>query len=142
MSKFGSLIARVDKTFRVELPSPKQAGKLLKDKDGKVAYIDVLSSESEAARKFDREFQEKLADDVAAGITEFPAQIEVNKQKCAALVTGWYLVDPETRDAIDIPFSPENAKELLTDPGAAWLFYPVWLGANKTANFMERPSEA
>lgn len=135
MSKFGSLIVKVDKTFHLEIVSPK-TGRVLKDKDGRAAYVDVLPTESDVARKFDREHQEKLADDVAGGMTEFPAQIEVNKQKAAALVVGWYLVDPETREGIDIPFSPENATELLTDPGATWLFYQVWLAANKTANFM------
>ena len=53
-SKFGALAANVSDAFKVEIIDP-ISDAVLKDKDGQVAFIEILSSDSDAGRAFDKE---------------------------------------------------------------------------------------
>lgn len=141
MSKFGSLAARVEQSHREHIISP-ITGAVLKDKDGNPSYIEVYSSDSKVGRDFDLEQRSARQRQMRIGDFEPPDDLATNQQKCAALTKGWHLVDPVTLDPIDEPCTRENAVALYSDAGTGWLFLQVWLAANRTANFMPRPSNS
>lgn len=116
------------------------AGEPVIDKDGMPAYIDMLSEDSPAGRRFDKEWREHalaLASDGKPAATQF----EHNIAKAAALTTSWYLVNPATREHMDEPCTPENAQELYALPDTRWLWGPAWLAANNSANFIKRSAK-
>jgi len=51
------------------------------------------------------------------------------------------LVDRVSGEVIDVPCTPENAADLLSEPGAGWIFLQVWVEANSAANFLPKPSQ-
>lgn len=141
-SKFAALAANVADTFRVELIDP-ITDAVLTDAQGNPAYIDVLSTDSEAGRAFDREARARAvrsARKSRSGMPDDVDQLEENQQKCARLTKGWHLVDPHTRAPIDVPCNPANAAELYSEPGMNWLFVQVFAGAANPGNFMKRGS--
>lgn len=139
MSKFGSL-APSDKPFRVELLDD---GKPIKDKNGNVAYIDVYSSDGMIGRKFDKDERASALDAARKGQTvDAFDPFERNIAKCAALTASWYLVDPDTQEPLDVPFSIENAKELYSLPLTTWIFVQPWGAANNHSNFIKRSAKS
>lgn len=144
MTKFASLVANVADTFRVEIID-ELTDEVLTDKDGNPAYIDVLSTDSEAGREFDRELrakQRRSAMKSRNGIPEDSDPLEENQRKLAKLTKGWHLVDPVTREVLDVPCTPANALELYSEKGAHWLYVQAWVGASKAANFMKRTTSS
>lgn len=146
MSKFGSLTADTEKPHRHYLNDPK-TGKPIRlgnsDK-GERAYIDILPEGGDAAKAFDREERQRVAEEVAAGnLTQEPDQMVVRQRKAARLTRGWLLIDPDTGEKLDVPCTEDNARELYTSPSlmaqAIWL--QAWLGANTTANFITRSAK-
>lgn len=141
MSKFGSLSAPADQPFRVVLIDPATEAPL-KDTEGQEAFIDVLSSQSDAGRKYDRERTQVItrrAMKSRSGVQVDDDQFEANVTKLARLTKAWRLVDPATKQVLDVPCSPENAAEFYAAPLAFPFFVQVWTASNETANFM-RPS--
>ena len=113
----------------------------LVDRDGAPAYIDVLSADSPKAREFDknqRAIYRRKAMKSRNGIVEGEDQLDENINKCAVLTAGWYLVDPATKEALDVPCTAENAVELYSAPGMNWLFVQPWAAAQNAANFIKR----
>ncbi len=142
MSKFAALAANVADTYRVEIID-EITDEVLKDKDGNPAYIDVLSTDSDAGREFDRELrakQRRSAMKSRNGMPDDSDPLEENQRKLARLTKGWHLVDPNTREVIDVPCTPSNALELYSEKGTNWIFVQAWVGATKAANFMKRTS--
>lgn len=142
MSKFGSLVAAPAEVFRVEIIYP-ATDKPLRDKDGNVCWIDVVSSDGPAGRAFDKEERAaafRRARRSRSNTDDGADQLEVNIAKCAALTKSWYLVDPETKEKLDVPCTVENAKELYAAPGMNWLFVQPFTAAHDAANFI--PSSA
>ena len=141
-SKFGGLAASVSDTFRVELIDP-ITDDVLRDRDGNAAYIDVLSTDSEAGRAFDAEARKRAFRSARKSRTGMPDdidQVEENQQKLARLTKGWRLVDPTTREVLDVPCTQANALELYGEAGMSWLFVQVFAGAANAGNFMKRGS--
>lgn len=158
MSKFGNLAANTSEVFRVEIidattdevlrdnsqsvPDPNDpTGKTL---IGRAAYIEVLAADSVEGRAFDRDRQQvfrKKAARTRGGMPDFD-QLEENVAKCAALTKGWYLVDPVTREKIDVECTRANALELYSEPGMHWLFIQPWVALNDAANFIRSSSKA
>jgi hypothetical protein len=68
--------------------------------------------------------------------------LEVNIAKCAALTAGWHLVDPETLEPIDEPFTVENASELYSLPLTSWIWVQPWAAANNHVNFIKRSAKS
>lgn len=139
-SKFGGLAANVSDTYRVELIDP-ITDDVLRDKDGNAAYIDTLSTDSETGRAFDaeaRQRQYRAARKSRTGMPDDIDQLEENQRKLARLTRGWHLVDPTTRERIDVPCTQANAAELYAEPGMNWLFTQVFAGAANAGNFMTR----
>ena len=141
MDKFGSLSAKVEKPFRVILLDP-ATDLPLKDKDGKEAYIDVLSAQSDAGRKFDRERQTQMARRAMRSRNQVLDEdaFEINTAKTAALTVGWYLVDPSNGEPIDAAFSMEAALEFYRLPLAHPFFMQAFVAAHETANFIKSSS--
>ncbi len=143
MSKFGSLSAPADQPFRVVLIDPATESPL-KDAAGNEAYIDVLSAQSEAGRKFDRERSQIITRKAMkrSGALPDDDQFEANCAKLAKLTRAWHLVDPATKQPLDVPCSPENAAEFYAAPLAFPFFMQVMTAANETANFMKPSSQS
>jgi hypothetical protein len=141
MSKFSALAANVSESFPMQIISP-ATDAVLKDRDGKEAFISFLSADSDAGRKIDRAQSLQVVRKMRSGrnlqnddedLTE--GQIE----KLAALTTGWHLVDLDG-EHLDVPFSPENARELFNDPGLSWLRRQAWVFVNTAGNFIKARS--
>lgn len=142
MSKFAALAANVADTFRVELIDP-ISDDVLRDRDGKPAYIDVLSADSEIGRAFDAEARQRAfraARKSRTGMPDDIDQLAENQRKLARLTKGWHLVDPHSRDVLPVPFTEKDAGDLYAEPGLNWLFTQVWAAAANPANFMKRNS--
>lgn len=136
---FGSLSGSASDPFRVVLLDP-STDLPLTDVDGKEAYIDVLSMQSEVARGIDRKKSQALARKVMKGkIRDYSDEDQFleNVEKLANLTTGWYLVDPSSKKPLDVPFSVEAAAELYKLPLAFQYFMQAWVGANEPANFIK-----
>jgi len=134
MGKFGSL-ATSDEPLRVYLIDP-VTDDMIRDEDGKASYIDVLPSDGDRGRAWDKA-QRKAAVSGADAETPF----EQNASKCAHLTTGWYLVDPNTSQPIDITCTPANAREFYMLPQTNW-FVQVWVKAIGIGNFMKRSAKS
>lgn len=142
-SKFAALAANVSQTFKVEIID-QITDKPIIDKNGNPAFIEVFSTDSDAGRAFDKEQRaayRRKAMKSRNGIAEPGDQLEENVAKCAALTKSWHLVDPGSREVIDVPCTLENAAELYGEAGMNWLFVQVWVAANDAANFMNRSSQ-
>lgn len=140
-SKFGGLTAKVSDAYKMPIISP-ETDQPLKDKDGKEAFIELLSADSEVGRRIDSARQAALTQRAMRGKITGAGDdsLEQNIAKIAALTRGWYLVDL-TGNPIDVPFSLQNAIELYSDPGSAWLYRQAFTAANEVANFIKRSSK-
>jgi hypothetical protein len=138
-NKAWDALAIVSKAARMELKHP-VTDAVIRDKEGKAAYIDLYSADDPVADDVRRE----LYDDVMA------PQSKRNKNKprltmeearasqaklLACLTENWYLVDPRTGDPLNIPFSFEKAIEIYGDQRVAWIKEQADDFANDRANF-------
>ena len=141
MNKFGSLAVDVSAPFRVELIDP-ATDDVIRDRDGRAAYISVWSADSEQARQYGRQKRKDLNLRIKQsrnGKVEPDDALESNIALCAALTADWYLVDRLSREQLDVPCTPENAVDLYSPPGMGWLFTQVFVEANNAANFLPKP---
>lgn len=114
MSKFSSLGSDVDVPKR--MPIKDVHGTVIRDEQGKEAYIDFLSADSEAGRLHNRAVTQSRLQ-LRSGQKPTAKQLEEEQVNLLVkLARGWYLVDPATKKPIDAPFSPEDARELFSDP--------------------------
>ncbi|MEI9804101.1 MAG: hypothetical protein WDN48_06055 [Pseudolabrys sp.] len=138
-TSFGSLWGDVTAPFRVVLIDP-QTDLTLEDSAGNEAFIEVLSAQSEVGRKFDKEqraqFQRRAMRGRNQQIIE-DDQLEQNIAKLARLTVAWHLVDPLTKEALDVPLSVETATEFYSLPLAHSFYLQAFLGANEAANFIK-----
>lgn len=142
MSKFGSLAspAVTVETYRVEIIDA-VSDVVLKDAEGKAAFIEVLPADGEVGRAFDKEQRAVMfrkARKSRTGLVDDDDQLEQNIAKCARLTKSWYLVDPVTRQPLAVPCTEANAAELYSSPNMGWLFMQPWNAANNAANFIKR----
>jgi hypothetical protein len=136
-SKFAALAADVSASFKVELRDPR-TDMVLRDGDGNASYIDVLSTDCERAREFEKGKRKDLRQRIMrsrTGTIDTSDQIEDNIALLSILTVGWHLVDLRG-EVIDIPCTPDNAAELYSEPGLAYVFNAVWFAANSVANFL------
>jgi hypothetical protein len=137
-NKFSGLELEVEAPFRLVLLHP-VTRQPLRDSEGREAYIDHYSADSEIARKHQRAVQRRrLAMRGRLKIT--PEELEAEATEVlAALTVGWHLVGLKG-DPIDTPFTPENARELYSDPRVAWLREQLDESAADRANFSKGSS--
>jgi hypothetical protein len=138
MSKFSGLELEVEAPFRLTLLHP-VTRQPLRDTEGKEAYIDHYSADSEIARKHQRAVQRRrLAMRGRLKIT--PEELEAEATEVlAALTAGWYLVDLKG-NPIDLPFTQENARELYGNSAVGWLREQIDESAADRANFSKGSS--
>lgn len=111
----------------------------MKDRDGKEAYVEVYSSDSDIARRFKREIRtSRLRMRNPNGLNGQKIEDE-EVQLLAALTAGWYLVN-RSGEPIDLPFTPENALKLYANNKMAWLADQVNEHAAARANFSKAAS--
>lgn len=139
---FAALGANIDAPSRMELTDGNDV--VIRDKDGNPAYIDMLSPDSEPARAVDRQvgkaFTRKIRTGKAREVDD-EDPIETQVEKLVAVTTGWSLVDPATRERLDVPFSPANARALYSSPKTGWIRRRAWTYHNNEANFMQRSAK-
>lgn len=135
MGKFGNLSAAADGTFRVRLVD-RRSDQPVRDKDGEEAWIDVIYSHSAAGRTIDADIARERA-----ALGKRDTQIELNIMKLARMTRGWHLVDPITREAIDVPATQENAEEFYGLPLAADWYIQTWVACHAAENFMPASSK-
>lgn len=137
-SKFAGLALDVEKAARMVILHPVSRQPLL-DKQGKEAFIDILSGDSDAGRKYDRAvYRRRIARGTRAKLT--PEELEGDAAGLlAALTSGWYLVDLDG-NPIDVPCDAANAKELYQEGAMAWLRAQVDEFAADRANFAKASS--
>lgn len=140
MSKFAGLELSVEKPFRLVLVHP-VTRQPLRDAEGKEAYIEHYSGDSEAARKHQRSVtRRRLAMRGRAKLT--PEEIEAEAiELLAALSTAWNLLDLNG-GKIDVPFTQENARELYANPAVGWLREQLDESASDRANFSQGSSNS
>lgn len=144
MSKFAALASNLTDAFNMPILSPNTEA-VLKDADGREAFISLLSSESEPGRKADRAYTLAKARKSHSGrnqvsLDDVDAFLDHQIEKLTVLTTGWHMVDLDG-NFIDVPFSPQNARELWSDPGLEWLRMQAWTFVSAAANFMPRSSK-
>lgn len=143
MSKFGSLSASADVPFRVVLIDPK-TDEPLKDTSGAEAFVNIISVQSEIGRKFDRERQKVITRRAMRNRNQDlidDDQFEINIAKLARLTTSWHLVDPVSKEPLDVQYSYDAAVEFYKLPLAHSFFVQAWVAANEPANFMQSSSK-
>jgi hypothetical protein len=138
MNKFSGLELEVEKPFRKILLHP-ITQQPIRDTEGKEAYIDHYSADSEIARKHQRAVQRRrLAMRGRLKIT--PEELEAEATEVlAALTVGWYLVDFKGQ-AINTEFTHEHARELYSDPTITWLREQIDESAADRGNFSQGSS--
>lgn len=138
MGKFGSGVS-VNDAFKVVIIDP-ATDLPLKDVDGNEAFVEVLSTDSDIGREFDRT-RRKVGMQRMIRTNNALAQddpVDENQQKLARLTRAWHLVDVASYQPIEVECSETNALELYRDGGMQWLYRQVWLGASSAANFIRK----
>lgn len=138
--KFDALALPVDTPARMPICHPHTL-KPLVDKDGQPAYLDLLSTDSEACIAYDRKVaEERASNPIRAKIG--PADLsEAGCRRLAHLARGWYLVDFDGNPILDpdtgkpILFSEKNAYDLLSNHRMKWLQDQALIFLGDRANF-------
>lgn len=135
MSKFGKMGVPVAKAERMFITHPITLEPLV-DRDGKPAYVDVYSNDSERARAYNRKSAQRRLDMRGRAVVT-AVMIETEQfGLLAELTAGWYLVDL-AGDPVDLAFSTLAARELYSDPEMTWLKDQVDTFAGSRANFLK-----
>jgi hypothetical protein len=138
MSEFSGLELEVETPFRLVLVHP-ITRQPMRDEQGNPAYIDHYSSDSEIARKHQRNIQRRrLAMRGRMKIT--PEELEAEAVDIlAALTVDWHLVDLKGQ-VIDTKFTQENARKLYASPAVSWLREQLDESTADRANFSKGSS--
>lgn len=138
MSKFDALALPVDATGRMVIKHP-TTGATLRDRDGKEAYIDLYSGDSEVAERQRRAItNDRLSMRNRNKITSERLESE-GLELLVALTTGWNLVALDG-SPIDLAFSPQEARNLYGDRRMRWLREQVDEFTADRANFVKASS--
>lgn len=140
-SKFAALAANVAEAFNMPILH-KDTEAVLKDQAGKEAYIALLSIDSEAGREIERSHNLAQVRQARSGrnLRNDRDFTEQQIETLIALTAGWYLVDHDG-NPIDVPFSPENAREFWHEPGLGHLRRQAWVFVNTAGNFIKASSK-
>ena len=139
MSKFAALALAVETPERMPVLHPVTKVPLV-DGTGKEAHIALFSSDSPQAQEHLRSLSRKR---IASKNRTVLTIEEVERGQIDGLVkltAGWYLVGLDGM-ALDVPFSPENARELYAEPAMAWLREQVEQFAADRENFLKASSK-
>lgn len=141
MSKFGALALEVEQPSRMIIVHPVNR-QPLRDTEGKEAFIDVYSGDSEVARKHQRAMaKRRLAVRGNRGRQSIEELEAESTALLAALTAGWYLLGLNG-EPLGVLFTPDNARELYADPAVSWLREQVDEYAGDRANFSPASSSS
>ena len=143
--KFDALALPVDTPARMTICHPHTL-KPLYLRDGNVitsehAYLDLLSTDSEAAVAYDRKLIEEHAANPMRARNSPADLFEAGCRRLAHLTRGWRLVDFDG-NPIDVPFSEPNAVELYSNHRMTWLREQALMFLADRANFPLRSSDS
>lgn len=133
MTKFAGLGIAVDKPARVTLLHPVTGQPIRRTDTGEPAWIDILSADSKAARDHEREMQNRRLRSRARRISAEEIEAE-GVELLVALTKGWSLAALDG-EPLDVPFSPDNARELYSTPELAFIRRQVNEAAADAGNF-------
>jgi hypothetical protein len=136
MSKFAALALKPSGRMLVVHPATKEP---LVDGEGRQAYIDLHSADSDAARKWRHALTNKR---IEAKVSRVLTAEEAEREQLAflaAMTTGWYLLDPEGQP-LDVPFTTADAADLYRE--VPWLRDQVDIYLGDRANFWKASSES
>lgn len=140
MSKFAALALEVDRPSRMVIVHP-VTRQPLRDAEGQEAYIELHSGDSEIARKHQRAVtRRRLAMRGRGKIAAEELEAEA-VELLAVLTAGWHLLD-FNGGTIDVPFSPENARELYSANALSWIREQVDEFTADRANFSKAKSNS
>lgn len=152
-NKFAGALLAVEKPSRMLLLHPKTKAPYA-DKDGNFAFIDVHSSDSPVFRNHIRERAARRLDERTRREPTLSGLETEAIENSVVLTADWYLlslVSEEEIDAagekrqvhapLDVPFSPENARELYGLPGGAFYRDQVDHHAGGRENFLKASSK-
>ncbi len=132
-SKFAALSLDVEKPGRMIVVHP-ITRQPLRDDEGREAYIDLYSGDSEQARRHQRSIaRRRMAMRGRGKLTPEEVEAEATEFLCA-VTTGWYLLDLDGHP-LGVEFSVENARELYGLSAIAWLRDQVDEYVGDRANF-------
>lgn len=140
-SKFDGLGLEVEKPSRMTIHHPAK-GTPLRDCDGNEAYIDLLNPDGPKGRAFDRKVTTDRLSRRNRAAAPTGEQIEAEQtDKMVDLTTGWHLVDLDG-NALNVPFSPADARELYSTPAMGWLRIAVQEHLANYSNFAKASSSS
>lgn len=132
MSKFAGLGLAVDEPKRMTLLHP-VTRQPIRDGEG-VAYIDLHSSDSQIARKHNREIQQRRLNMRGRGRLSTHEIEAEGIDLLAALTVSWRLLTLDGQP-IDVPCNEDNARDLYSAPELAWVKEQADEFAADRANF-------
>lgn len=137
MIDFSQISISVEKPARVLLVHPGTRAPLI-CADGEQAYIDVVSEDSDRAQAAQRETYDRR---VKVGKPSTSPAEDLEQTEISSIVastTGWKLNFSLRKggEPIDIPFTEENARQVYSSPGMAWIFAQVNAFRKDRANFV------
>jgi hypothetical protein len=132
MDKFDALGLDVEEPSRLILLNPADNKPIL-DLEGKEAYIDLLSTDSDVARRHERANGNRRMS--RRGKTKIEELEDENNSLLAALTKGWHLVNPKDGSVIDVPLTAQDAYRLYSSGKTAWIRDQAWAHAGERANF-------
>lgn len=133
MSKFGSMALAVDVTARMSVLHPFMQEPLV-DKQGKVAFIELRSKDSDRARSYTRNITQRKLDMRGRAVLSAASLENEDYGLLAELTVGWHLVDLDGNE-IDLPCTTVSARELYAEPGMTWLKEQVEAFTSARGNF-------
>lgn len=139
MSKFANFGYAVDEPRRMIILG-EETGAPMRASDGREAYIDLLSMDSPAAKKLQRESINRR---LGARKTTLTAEAVDAEQvdMLVALTKAWLIVGPDG-SVISDTVTPEDARDLYSQPGWAWLRRQAEAFVAQVANFTRKPLPA
>jgi hypothetical protein len=141
MSKFDALKLDVDAPSRMTIHHP-VTRQPVKDTDGNEAYIDLLSPDSEASRKFERKVtNERLAAARKSRSGTITAeQLEAEQaNRLANMTAGWLMISFDG-SPLDLEFTTANAQALYESRQMTWLRHQVEAHLDDVTNFTKASS--
>lgn len=132
----------VDQPGRMIIVDP-FSGQPLRDEEGNVAFIDLLSNDSDKARRFDLRRRNDELDRLSknpSGSAKIEDTIAENQERLASLTVGWHLVTLAGR-AIDLPFSVDAALAIYRHTELPYIYEQALRFQARRANFAPASSK-
>ena len=133
MSRFAALALDTETPRRMMIRHP-ATGAVMRDAEGREAYLDLLSLSSATAQKARSAVQQKRIDSRVRTVSLTDA-VQEAMHVLAACTKGWHLVGLDGA-ALDVPCTPDTAHELYTTPGLRFVADQATDFADAAGNFL------